>query len=261
MEKADKMYNLFFSPTNTTKTVLHFLNKSFDMKFEDIELTSYQNNNTVKIFSKEDVVFIGVPSYAGRVPITFAGRLLRNIKGNGAKAVLVVTFGNRAYDDTLIELKDLTKNCDFKVIAATAIVTQHSLVPDFGKGRPDNEDKKEILEWINVVKEKLMISNDNTKIDIIVPGNRPYKKVKAMPLAPAVNSSDCLHCGACSIACPTNAIDNRTYICDASKCISCICCVNICPVNCRFVEPEILNKLKAHLEPLCDKRKHNEFYL
>lgn len=48
---------------------------------------------------------IAVPSYAGRVPAPAVQRLTA-MQGNGARAVLVCVYGNRAYEDTLVELED-----------------------------------------------------------------------------------------------------------------------------------------------------------
>ena len=69
---------------------------------------------------------IAVPSYGGRVPGTAAGRL-GAIRGNGARAVLVCVYGNRAYEDTLVELQDIAKQAGFRVTAAVAAVAEHSI--------------------------------------------------------------------------------------------------------------------------------------
>ena len=100
----EKLYSVFFSPTDTTRGVLDFLAAGMQKAAEDVDLTSYQNKDLQKDFTAEDTVLIGVPSYAGRVPETFAQRFKENIKGNNTPAVIVITFGNRAYEDTLIEL-------------------------------------------------------------------------------------------------------------------------------------------------------------
>lgn len=252
------LYNVFFSPTDSTRDVLDCLSMDLKMVAEDVDLTLYQNRELKAEFTKDDLVLIGVPSYAGRVPQTFTQRFAENISGNGALAVLVVTFGNRAYEDTLIELKDLAEKNNFKVIAAAAVVTQHSIVPEFGAGRPDMEDKKELKSFAKQIKAKI-----TTEVygDIAVSGNRPYKMAIASSMAPRLDKDKCISCGTCVVACPTHAIDEFSFECEETKCISCLRCIKVCPMNCRYVPMEILNKLKEHLTPLCASRKNNEFFI
>lgn len=253
-----KLYNLFFSPTDSTRDVLDFLSIKMQTAAEDVDLTLYQSKDLKMTFAPDDVVLIGVPSYAGRVPQTFARRFAENIKGSETKAVLIVTFGNRAYEDTLIELKDLAENSGFQVIAAAAVVTQHSIVPQFGAGRPDGQDKEELKNFAAQVKNKL--ASQNTAA-ITVSGNRPYKQAMASAMAPVLAEDKCIGCGTCVIACPTGAIDKSSFECEKAKCISCLRCIKVCPMNCRYVPEEILAKLKAHLAPLCASRKDNEFFI
>lgn len=254
----EKLYSVFFSPTDTTRGVLDFLAAGMQKAAEDVDLTSYQNKDLQKDFTAEDTVLIGVPSYAGRVPETFAQRFKENIKGNNTPAVIVITFGNRAYEDTLIELKDLAQANGFNVIAAAAVVTQHSIVPQFGAGRPDGQDKAELKNFAVQVKNKL--ASQNTAA-ITVSGNRPYKQAMASAMAPVLAEDKCIGCGTCVIACPTGAIDKSSFECEKAKCISCLRCIKVCPMNCRYVPEEILAKLKAHLAPLCASRKDNEFFI
>ena len=50
------------------------------------------------------------------------------MKGNKAKAVLVAVYGNRAYEDTLLELKEQVDLCGFHVTAAVSAVAEHSIM-------------------------------------------------------------------------------------------------------------------------------------
>ena len=257
----EKLYSVFFSPTDTTRGVLDFLAAGMQKAAEDVDLTSYQNKDLQKDFTAEDTVLIGVPSYAGRVSETFAQRFKENIKGNNTPAVIVITFGNRAYEDTLIELKDLAQANGFNVIAAAAVVTQHSIVPQFGAGRPDGQDKAELKNFAVQVKNKLEKGEFDIDADVKVSGNRPYKDGMTGVMAPIVDKDKCIGCGTCVIACPTGAIDKSSFECEKAKCISCLRCIKVCPMNCRYVPEEILAKLKAHLAPLCASRKDNEFFI
>ena len=66
-----------------------------------------------------------VPSYGGRVPEIAVSRL-KQMKGNGARAVLLVVYGNREYEDTLLELSDVMEAAGFSPVAAVAAVAEHS---------------------------------------------------------------------------------------------------------------------------------------
>lgn len=253
----DKVYNLFFSPTDTTKFVLQFLSEQISPNYKNINLTSRNTNLDDVSLAENDLVFLGVPSYAGRVPVTFKERFSK-IKGNNALAIVVVTYGNRAQEDTLIELFDMAKEQGFRILAGSAVVTEHSIIHDFGKGRPDRKDKAELISFMQKLKNKLQ--EDVLLVDEI-PGNRPYKEIKLAPMAPDFIKENCVACGKCASECPTGAIDSKTYKCNSEKCISCLRCVKVCPINCRFVDNRVLENLRVHLTPLCNECKDNQFYL
>lgn len=70
-----------------------------------------------------------------------AGTVSRRLAGSGnGDAVCVVSYGNRAYEDALSELVGLTRRAGFRVVAAGAFVTEHSLNGRIAAGRPDEAD-------------------------------------------------------------------------------------------------------------------------
>ena len=152
----------------------------------------------------------------------------------------------------------MAKEQGFRILAGSAVVTEHSIIHDFGKGRPDRKDKSELISFMQKVKNKLQ--EDVLLVDEI-PGNRPYKEVKLAPMAPDFIKENCVACGKCASECPTGAIDSKTYKCNSEKCVSCLRCVKVCPINCRFVDNRVLENLRVHLTPLCSERKDNQFYL
>jgi hypothetical protein len=89
-----------------------------------------------------------VPVYGGRVPEVALERL-RALKGNGGPAIAVVVYGNRAYEDALLELHtELTAN-GYKVIAAAAFIAEHSIVRSIS-GKNDSKATKlrKAFNWV-----------------------------------------------------------------------------------------------------------------
>lgn len=81
------------------------------------------------------MVLIAMPSFGGRAPAIAIERL-RKIKGNGAKCTLISVYGNRDYEDTLVEMEDAAKECGFQIVAAIAAVAEHSIMPQYASSRP-----------------------------------------------------------------------------------------------------------------------------
>ena len=118
---------VYFSPTKTTQKVLEAIANGVGNKnVEHINLTS--PNSKTKIFADfiDELVILGAPVYAGRLPEEAARRISR-LKGNNTPAVVVVVYGNREYEDALLELKDLAVTSGLVPIAGGAFIGEHSL--------------------------------------------------------------------------------------------------------------------------------------
>ncbi len=144
----------------------------------------------------------------------------------------MVVYGNRAYEDALLELSDALSANGFRVVAAAAFIAEHSVVRSIASGRPDAVDKQVAVDFGRAVLSKFAQSQENwTKPE--VPGNPEYRERPKMPVTP-VTSDACGHCGSCASMCPVEAIpmdDPQTT--DAEKCILCMRCVEICPQEAR----------------------------
>lgn len=121
-----KFYNIHFSPTGGTRKVANLLTSKLTQEACEIDLTDPTLPFETISLDKEDIALLAVPSYSGRVPAPALQRIAA-LKGNGAKAILVCVYGNRAFEDTLIELLDTTKKAGFKTIAAVAAIAEHSI--------------------------------------------------------------------------------------------------------------------------------------
>ena len=117
-----------------------------------------------------------------------------HINGNGANALLVAVYGNRAVDDCLLELKNILTEQGFKCRAAISAVAEHSMMPKFATNRPDSKDQEELKNFALQIKEKL--DNNNLSESVKVPGKMPYVKAANLPLKIKVNQA-CIKCGKC----------------------------------------------------------------
>lgn len=85
-------------------------------------------------FGPDDLVLFGVPVYGGRIPSP-AVQTLRRMQGSRTPAVLVAAYGNREYDDALLELADIAAANGFIPFAAAALIAEHSIMHSVAAGR------------------------------------------------------------------------------------------------------------------------------
>lgn len=252
-----KLYNIVFSPTGGTQKVATLLTDALKGKAIYVDLAdSKQNFHDVQL-TQEDVAIISVPSYAGRVPAVVIDRL-SCINGHNARTILVCAYGNRSYEDTLVELEDTAKQSGFKVIAAISAVVEHSIAHQFATGRPDEQDSQQLAAFAKQIQDKLS-TRDISEPDI--PGNRPYKKGGVISMVP-MPTKECAKCGICAAKCPVQAIDNE----NPKKvreivCISCMRCVSICPHAARKINPVALSAVCLKLKKVCSDRKNYELFI
>ena len=250
-----KFYNIFFSPTGGTKKVADIVAKGTKLDTEEIDLIKEPDKLMKVRFEKEDLCLVAVPSYGGRIPSVVTD-MFRNARVNGTKAILVAVFGNRAIDDTLLELQDVLEASGFVCIAGMEAVAEHSLMHQFGTGRPDQQDEKELLEF--AVK---IMQSDETQRTPKFPENRPYREYGGVPLKPAANGK-CTSCGLCAKECPAGAIPlNTPKLTDKDKCISCMHCVAVCPKKARNYSKLVSFIAGRKMKTVCSGRKENKLYL
>lgn len=171
--------------------------------------------------------------------------------------MVLVVYGNRAYDDALLELADVVREQGYRVTAAAALVAQHSMVPEVGRGRPDGEDGQQILSFAKKILAKIAAEDASP---VAVPGNFPYKTemdIVATPLSlPA-----CTQCGSCADACPTQAIRlEESVVTEKAQCILCMACTAACPAHARVLPPPMVEKLTQMLSSVRDVRSGNDFF-
>lgn len=243
------VHSMYFSATGTTKkvvsTVVAQMAEHWSTTVTQHSFTLPQARQEVTAFTAQDVVVFGVPVYAGRVPNVLV-KFIQTIQGNGALAVPMVCFGNRNFDDALIELRDLLEQCGFQTIAAGAFVGEHSFSTVLAAGRPDQADLEEARQFGAKV-AAYIDSQDSFSHPIPVEGEIPYRKhyvprsrsgepVNILKDRPKVYGDKCTNCGLCPKLCPMGSISVDDVAQYAGICIKCGACIKGCPTDARYYD-------------------------
>lgn len=263
-----KIWAMYFSATGTTKKIVtciadELAKREGEGKAEHYDFTPPEARKEEKSFSAEDVVVFGVPVYAGRVPNVLL-KYLHTVRGNGAKAVPVVLFGNRNYDDALIELSMLLKEDDFFNVAGGAFIGEHAFSKTLGAGRPDAQDMEAAVRFARAIdlnrSEPVHVRGENPIRGYYQPRDRYGTFINILKVKP-LTSDACDQCGICAKVCPMGSISAE----DASQvtgiCIKCGACVKKCPVGAKYYTDEGYLYHKTELEEMYARRAEPEVFV
>lgn len=267
---------MYFSPTGTTRTVVKRIAHRFEEKAGDTvaikehDFTLPAGRREAPSFTGSDLLIIGVPVYAGRVPNVLL-KYLNTITGSGALAVPVVLYGNRDYDDALLELKDILESNGFTAVAAAAFVGEHSFSKILAADRPDDDDLKLAEVFADLVYHKLTMHTEFESVT--VKGNSPYRKyytprdengepVTDFRLITPETSDDCVDCKTCAEICPMGSIDFDDVSRLTGICIKCCACIKRCPTQAKyFADPRFIRHKNELEEGLANRRKEPEWFV
>lgn len=251
---------IIFSPTGGTQRVADIITSEWENSVNKVDLSDTKADYTSLVFGKDDLAVIAIPSYGGRVPALAAERITK-IHGNQAQCVVVCVYGNRAYEDTLIELSDLAGQSNFRVIAAVSAIAEHSIMHQYATGRPDQQDKTQLQDFAKKIFKKAAANDAESTPDLQIPGCRPYKKAGGAGLVPKADNQ-CTSCGLCAANCPAQAISKENIkTADSKKCIACMRCVSNCPQSARKVNSAMVSVAALAMKKACSVRKDNELYI
>ena len=167
------MIEIIFSPTGGTRKVADAICKGFGEEVSVIDLCTPNGSIENTRCEEEEFALIAFPVFGGRIPALAAQRL-KAVEANGAKCAIVAVYGNRAYDDALVELQDVARSCGFRVVAAVSASAEHSIIREYGAGRPDKADRDELQAFGRSIRAELEKASGTMGLKL--PGNRPYRK-------------------------------------------------------------------------------------
>jgi NAD-dependent dihydropyrimidine dehydrogenase PreA subunit/flavodoxin len=275
----------FFSPTGTTKKIVSRVAEDiaslWDMPLHIYDFTlpaqrdldDLQEINALSEIYADDIVIFGVPTYAGRVPnvlLPFFKDVLAG-RGNGAFAIPIVLFGNRNYDDSLIELRDLLADAGFMPIAGAAFVGEHSFSNILGAERPDEEDMTEasafaasVYQRIHELKElpteKVYVNGEEPYRPYYTPRDRHGESINILKVKPKVDEDKCIDCKLCARVCPMGSIDFEDISNYTGICIKCGACEKECPTGARYYDDPGYLYHKKELEEMYTRRAEPELF-
>ena len=258
----------YFSPTGTSAAVAKAVARGlYCDNVETFDITMPDARRQPLRASANDLLLIAVPVYGGRVPL-FLEPWLRGLQLDRTPVICVVVYGNRAYEDALIELTDIVSERGGVVVGAAAFIGEHSFSNaeyPVAVARPDVDDLRLAEDLGRRVREAVdSYASTDAAPGLAIPGDRPYKERKPRgPVDFILVGDECTQCGVCAEHCPVGAIPEGEFGCtDPDKCIMCCACIKVCPENARsMMDSTKMVEISQWLADNCQERKEPEWYL
>ena len=249
--QPQKVWAVYFSGTGTTeKTVRRIassLAAAFSAPLETVDFTAPAVRKEALTFGPDDLVVLGTPTYAGRVPNVLLPYLTEQIRGAATPAVPVVLFGNRDFDDSLMELRNIMTANGFVPVAAAAFVGEHSFSRTLGAGRPNAADLAEMDNFARAAAQKIGGLAALPAVPVAVAGQEPIRPyytprdrhgapINILKVKPKTDMALCGGCGLCAARCPMGSIDPADVSQVKGICIKCCACVKGCPSGAKYFD-------------------------
>jgi len=265
--KIQSLKSAYFSPTGTTKSIVQAIAHGINLNsVEQIDVTKPDVRKVQLQTSENELLAVAVPVYIGRVPALLS-EWFHEIKAEKTPVVCVVVYGNRDYDDALLELKNIMKKSGGIPVACAAYIGEHSYSSSetpIAEARPDANDLNHAELFGRLINEKLLsVSSIDHISDINVPGLYPYRGDSKLWSVDFIAISDeCVQCGICAEGCPVGAINfENIKLIDEEKCITCCTCIKNCPQNARTMKTGPVKDAAKRLHKLYKERREPVFFL
>ncbi len=280
---------VYFTGTGTTKKVVEAIGeaiyttlyngrkneKGFDgisdskISLNCVDFSLPDKRKKTLVFDEKTLVVMGMPVVAGRMPNLIKKEI--KIVGNGALAIPVVLYGNRDFQDSLIELKDLMEDSGCKPIGAAAFIGEHSFSTVLAKGRPDDLDIEEATKFGCDIGKRVLYKEEPFSKWEEVGNPKPYfgyyKPMKEdgtfidIRHVKPVTNEDCILCMKCVLGCRMGAIEKNNPNLVSGTCMKCCYCIKNCPVSAKEFNDESFVYHKEDLESKYLRKKNNKIFI
>lgn len=263
---------LYFSATGTTRLMATTLGHSFAQALQcplsgHRDITPLASRQEPIDFDSQTLVVVGSPVYAGRVPNKIMPFFRDRIKGHDTPCVVVLTYGNRAYDNALSEMLQLLSANGFIVAGAITQPSQHTFSNLLATGRPDDEDLARAERYASLLSRRLQSGHighclpiPSGELAYYTPLTAQGTKANILKVKPQTDLERCNHCGLCAEGCPMGSISHAEPWKVEGICIKCHACVKHCPRQAKqFTDPEFLSHTAMILQNFTS-HKEAEYY-
>ena len=259
--KIVNVHLVYFSATFTTRKIVREIGRATGVTVTEHDITCGRLDGGSLTLGPDTLLVVGAPVYAGRIPRP-AAEALKDLRGSGAPAVLVCVYGNRDYDDALVELQDIVERQGCKAVAAGAFIGRHCIFPKVAAGRPDADDMAKAAAFADECMGMISRTDDISRLPrLAVKGNRPYKPGGASTFCPTGDASLCNGCLTCAAQCPAEAIPQADPCAtDPGKCMACGRCVVVCPTGARAFGGDAYKGFEAKFTAAFSARREPETF-
>lgn len=251
MMEIKQVKGLYFSGTGTTEKVVRRITTELARRLGAqqtvFDFTTPAKREEEQVFEAGTLVVVGVPVYAGRVPNVLLPYLKSKLRGTGALAIPVVLYGNRNFDDGLIELRNILEEDGLRTVAAAAFIGEHSFSRTLAAGRPDDRDMALAAEFACRAAERVAalpalpgepvaVRGETPVRPYYTPRDRQGNPVNILKVKPKTDLEKCDQCGLCARLCPMGSISFENASKIEGICIKCCACVKKCPKGAKYYD-------------------------
>lgn len=265
-----QVYGVYFSATGNTKKLTSAaaekLAEIFACPCKMIDFTTPSVREQDAEFGPEDLVVVGSPTYAGKLPNKILPDFQTKLKGSDTPAVALVTFGNRSFDNSLAELVTVLSGAGFKPAAGAAFACRHAFSDLLAGDRPNAEDMAACAEFAAKAAESVKQGSGELTVDgdaaapYYVPKGTDGLPAKFLKAKPLTDMEKCTGCGECVKLCPVASINPENVADVPGVCIKCQACIRGCAAHAKYFDDAAFLSHVAMLEQNFTAPKENSFF-